>query len=109
MMKPAGHAIANDPIGLGRAMQEAREGSNPLLSKEANAARFSFYAGALVRQRYRDALERLKFLGHDVEWIEQNAVVRSTFVVKGDHDALEAVRAAIRPMLERAKAGRAAR
>lgn len=41
-------------------------------------------AGILIRGRVRALLEREKFAGRDIEWLESKGFLESIFTIKGD-------------------------
>lgn len=57
---------------------------------------YEFTAGRLVRRGLRNVMERLKFCGHDIEWIEQKGLLQSRFLVRGSIGAIASIRASVR-------------
>lgn len=53
-------------------------------------------AGALMRRSVRNELERLRFLGHQVEWHEAKGFIESTFTVRGSPEVMRKIGAAVR-------------
>lgn len=95
--------IAGDPIGLGYAAKTLPAPRQlPLHAKPAEA--LTFTAGRLYRRAFRHALEQMKFLGHQIEWIEQKRFTDSSFVVKGSESGVRAARSVVIRMIEKINA-----
>jgi len=48
-------------------------------------------AGILIRGRVRALLEREKFSGRSIDWLEQKGFLSSLFTIKGDEEDVELV------------------
>ena len=52
---------------------------------------FEVTAGLGLRSKYREFLERMKFLGKDITFIESKSFLQSTFIIKGNYEDLKYV------------------
>lgn len=57
---------------------------------------YEFMAGRLIRRELRNVMGRLKFHGHNIEWIEQKGLLSSTFLVRGSVGAIASLRVSVR-------------
>ncbi len=49
---------------------------------------FTFTAGLLLRRGIRQELEKVKFMGHDIEVLENKRFLESEFIVKGKPEVI---------------------
>lgn len=63
--------------------------------KSPSISTFRVEAGLLIRREFRQFLERLKFEGHQIEWLEQRNWLDSTFVVKAPDALARKINAAV--------------